>query len=144
MQQSKGLLRFFRFIVLVLLGFSAGNTLAGELLPFRSDGCSMFPDGSRAKETLWLSCCRDHDLSYWRGGTLSQRRAADDALQQCVASKDSPQLAKLMWMGVSVGGAPWLPTPFRWGYGWPYPRGYPALSAEEEEQVARMLFIQGQ
>mgnify|MGYP006979921965 CR=1 FL=1 len=28
-----------------------------------------------------------------------------------------------------------LPTPFRWGYGWPYPRGYKVLSESERQQV---------
>ena len=33
--------------------------------------------------------------------------------------------------GVRVGGSPYWPTQFRWGYGWPYPRGYQALSPDE-------------
>jgi len=78
-------------------------------------------------------------LSYWRGGTRAERRAADDALEQCVAAKGYPKVAALMSMGVFVGGTPFLPTPFRWGYGWPYPRGYGVLSTEEEAQVARNL-----
>jgi hypothetical protein len=49
-----------------------------------------------------------------------------------------------MSVGVFVGGTPFLPTPFRWGYGWPYPRGYGALSSEEEAQVVRNLGLKSE
>jgi hypothetical protein len=29
----------------------------------------------------------------------------------------------------------WLPSSFRWGYGWPYPRFYRQLSEREQRQV---------
>lgn len=122
-------------LVFVLFSAAPATIYAGELTPFSSDGCSLFPDGSSENSNLWLSCCTDHDLSYWRGGTRAERKAADAALRQCVAAKGSPKLAALMSMGVLVGGTAFLPTPFRWGYGWPYPRGYGALSANEEAQV---------
>ena len=132
--------------LLVLALFSAGpaTTYAAELTPFSSDGCSMFPDGSGENSALWLSCCADHDLSYWRGGTRAERRVADDALEQCVAAKGYPKVAALMSVGVFVGGTPFLPTPFRWGYGWPYLRGYGALSSEEEAQVVRNLGLKSE
>ncbi|MBT3609684.1 MAG: hypothetical protein HN516_05015, partial [Gammaproteobacteria bacterium] len=107
----------------MLLSAAPATIYAAELAPFSSDGCSLFPEGSGENSDLWLSCCRAHDLSYWRGGTRAERRAADDALEQCVAAKGYPKVAALMSMGVFVGGTPFLPTPFRWGYGWPYPRG---------------------
>lgn len=62
-------------------------------------------------------------------------------------------MPRLMLAGVRVGGAPWWPTPFRWGYGWPWPRtcyGWPwprtyrAQTASEQQQVAAMLAIQPQ
>ena len=77
MQQSKGLLRFFRFIVLVLLGFSAGNTLAGELLPFRSDGCSMFPDGRSDGESASRVWVDGHEFSCWNSGTFDHGGGAE-------------------------------------------------------------------
>jgi hypothetical protein len=40
-----------------------------------------------------------------------------------------------MLAGVRVGGTPFLPTTFRWGYGWPYPKLYGELSENELEQV---------
>jgi hypothetical protein len=39
---------------------------------------------------------------------------------------------------VRIGGSPYLNTPFRWGYGWPFGRGYKALTAAEMEQVKRL------
>jgi len=38
--------------------------------------------------------------------------------------------------GDRVGGSPYLPTSFRWGYGWPYPRWYKALIEAEKKQIA--------
>ena len=42
-----------------------------------------------------------------------------------------------MLAGVRVGGTPYLPTPFRWGYGWPYPRFYKELSEKETEMIEK-------
>jgi hypothetical protein len=108
---------------------------AATLSPFESDGCSAFPNGTFQQNELWLSCCVEHDYAYWKGGTYDERATADDALRACVAAAGEPAIAKLMLAGVRVGGTPYLPTRFRWGYGWPFPRGYKALSEEEQEQV---------
>lgn len=104
---------------------------AESLKPFTSDGCSAFPDGTLQQQELWLSCCVDHDYAYWKGGSYEERAAADETLRQCVATVGEPQIALLMLAGVRVGGTPYLPTEFRWGYGWPYPRGYRTLSTQE-------------
>jgi len=45
----------------------------------------------------------------------------------------------LMLAGVRVGGTPFLPTEFRWGYGWSYPRFYGELNEDELKQVERLL-----
>lgn len=108
---------------------------ANNLKPFTTDGCSLFPDGTIEHKALWLSCCTAHDYAYWQGGTYEERFLADKALRQCVAKVGQPKIAKLMLAGVRIGGSPYLPTPFRWGYGWPYPRWYMALTKEELKQV---------
>ncbi|WKE65388.1 hypothetical protein PVT67_17245 [Gallaecimonas kandeliae] len=118
--------------LLLALGGPAG---AGELKPFTSDGCSDFPDGTPAQKQLWLSCCRRHDLAYWQGGTYQQRLDADLALRACVAKVGEPAIGLVMLAGVRMGGTPLLPTRFRWGYGWPYPRLYGPLSEEERQEV---------
>ncbi len=106
------------------------------LAPFTSDGCSAFPDGTLAQQTLWLDCCTAHDLAYWRGGSYDQRSTADLALRQCVAQVGEEEIGLLMLAGVRAGGSPLWPTAFRWGYGWPYPRWYRELSTAEQRQVA--------
>lgn len=119
---------------ILLLALPVGAS-ASDIRPFESDGCSAFPDGTLRQNELWLGCCIEHDRAYWQGGTREQRRAADAALQDCVAGAGEPALARLMQAGVRVGGSPYFPTRFRWGYGWPWPRGYKALTDAELEQV---------
>ena len=126
-------------IALTLLAMTPVAAFAAGLKPFTSDGCSAFPNGTLAQQTLWLQCCRDHDLAYWKGGTRDERKLADVALHDCVAQVGEPRIADMMQAGVRVGGTPYLPTHFRWGYGWPWPRGYAALTAEELQEVARRL-----
>ena len=112
---------------------------ADQLNPFTSDGCSVFPDGTITQKDLWLSCCTEHDIAYWKGGTYNERVKADEALKQCVADLGQSAIAKVMSVGVKVGGSPYLPTGFRWGYGWNTQRGYKALSKKELELVKAML-----
>ncbi|ASD66590.1 hypothetical protein [Pseudoalteromonas piscicida] len=128
-----------KIIIIFSLLFAASHGSAGELKPFTSDGCSVFPDGTLAQNELWLSCCTAHDLAYWKGGTAIERENADIALQKCVAAVGQEEVATLMLAGVRLGGLPYLPTPFRWGYGWSYPRRYAELTAEELEQVNKHM-----
>ena len=114
------------------------STLASELKPFVSDGCSAFPDGTLEQNELWLSCCERHDYDYWKGGTYRQRLESDRALEACVADLGEPEIALLMLAGVRAGGSPFFPTRFRWGYGWPYPRFYREFSDSELRQVHQM------
>lgn len=118
---------------------SAGCATQGPLRPFTTDGCSDFPDGTPTHKTLWRACCVAHDKAYWQGGTYDERRKADRELQHCVANVGEPGIAALMLAGARVGGSPYWPTRFRWGYGWPWPRGYRALTAAERDQVQKAL-----
>lgn len=81
---------------------------------FKSDGCTMFPDAD------YGDCCVAHDKAYYVGGSRKDRWRADKVLYKCVAAKKGMChriIAPMMWVGVRVGGVPWLPTPFRWGFG---------------------------
>jgi hypothetical protein len=80
---------------------------------FRSDGCSLFPDGD------WGECCVAHDRDYFVGGTKAERKASDTRLRQCVRAKGHKYISAMMYIGVRVGGVAFLPTPFRWGFGRP-------------------------
>lgn len=123
-------------VLSILMTPAAGALQAADApVPFTSDGCSAFPDGTLTEQTLWLECCTAHDLAYWQGGNYQERLAADRELLQCVRRAGEPGVAMMMLVGVRIGGTPYLPTHFRWGYGWPYPRGYRALSKEEKAQL---------
>lgn len=107
-------------------------SLTTQPVPFTTDGCSLFPDRALVGRADWCDCCLAHDLAYWRGGTEEQRLTADRALRTCVAQKTGNHaLAETMFVGVRAGGGPQLNTPFRWGYAWPYGRGFRALTAAE-------------
>ena len=109
------------------------------IAPFTSDGCSEFPDGPPQHKTLWLACCIQHDKAYWQGGTYADRWQADTALRQCVTAVGQPEIAEVMLAGVRVGGSPYWPTRFRWGYGWAWPRGYAVLTPDERTQAQAAL-----
>ena len=112
---------------------------ASGLKPFTTDGCSSFPDGTIEHGSIWANCCIRHDFAYWQGGTYEERLTADEELESCVARVGEPTIASLMLAGVRVGGTPYLPTSYRWGYGWPFMRGYEALTADEKLQVEKQL-----
>ncbi len=125
----------FLFTVIVFLYHPS---YAGQIKPFTSDGCSAFPDGNRTQNELWLACCAQHDLAYWKGGTYQERLQADTELRTCVSKVGEKEIAALMLAGVRVGGTPFLPTSFRWGYGWPYPRFYRKLTTDEREEIRKL------
>ena len=113
---------------------------AAELADFSSDGCSQFPDGTFTQQDLWCDCCITHDIAYWQGGSRQQKKQADEALRQCVLQKtDNSLLADTMYYGVTVGGSPVFPVWYRWGYGWPYGRGFQSLNKYEQQQVTDQL-----
>ena len=128
----------YRSISIFVLMLANTAHAADTLRPFTTDGCILFPNGTPEHKNLWLQCCVEHDHAYWLGGTYQDRVTADKRLKQCVSSLDRKFIAEAMKIGVRVGGSPWLPFPFRWGYGWPYGRGYQAVS-EGEERLALTL-----
>ncbi len=123
-------------LIAVLLLLAACATPAGVLAPFTTDGCSMFPDRSPDGKVDWCDCCLAHDLVYWRGGTQEERLQADQRLKSCVERQTGNRsLAETMFLGVRAGGGPQVNTPYRWGYGWPYGRGYRALTEAEAAEA---------
>ena len=122
-------------VIILIFFFISSCAQADSIKPFTSDGCSAFTDGTFAQKELWLTCCTSHDYAYWQGGTYQDRLTADKELRQCVYKVGKPHIANLMLAGVRVGGSPYFPTSFRWGYGWSYPRLYKALTNEEKKQI---------
>ncbi len=96
--------------------------------PFVSDGCSCWPDWD------YYECCYEHDKVYWWGGTAEERKEADLRLIECVAEKEHRVMPYFMYIGVRIGGHGWLPTPFRWGFGRPWPEGYYSNDEIGEEE----------
>lgn len=128
-----------KIIFLLSLVFVASSSFADDINLFTSDGCSAFPEGTFKQKKLWHTCCTAHDLSYWQGGTYEERVKADQELKFCVAKVGEPAIAELMLAGVRIGGTPYIPTSFRWGYGWPYLRGYKAVTPEEYKKIKAAL-----
>lgn len=64
----------------------------------------------------WEFCCDIHDQPYAKGGTWLARMKADTDFYQCIKNNGHPHVAKIMFYAVRIGGVPWLPTPFRWGF----------------------------
>ena len=128
-------------IILVLFVISSCTSAAApELQPFTSDGCSLFPDADLITGDDWCSCCFEHDIAYWRGGTEAERLAADQELQRCVTEKTgNALLGRLMFEGVQAGGSPYFYNWYRWGYGWGYERKYQALTTAENERARVLL-----
>ena len=127
------------FLIFVLSALALPAMADDDLKPFTTDGCSLFPNGTPENKSLWLQCCIEHDHAYWLGGTYKDRVAADNQLKRCVTGLDEKFIAAAMKIGVRVGGSPWLPTSFRWGYGWPYGRGYQAVSETEERLALKLM-----
>lgn len=126
---------FWCFLLVALFSGCTGVPESRVLKPFSSDGCSSFPNGTGEDKNLWLNCCVEHDYDYWKGGTYEQRLASDKRLKMCVSQSGKPEIAYLMLAGVRVGGSPFWPTSFRWGYGWDYPSFYGELTDQQRQQV---------
>lgn len=127
------------FCAALVVSLCGGCAVPTTIRPFTTDGCSDFPDGTPTHKTLWRACCVAHDKAYWQGGTYDERRKADKELRRCVAHVGEPGIAALMLAGVRVGGSPYWPTRFRWGYGWPWPRSYGAPTPAERDQIQKAL-----
>ena len=64
----------------------------------------------------WEGCCDTHDIAYAKGGTAAERLANDLKMMLCVIKRGYPKIAVTMFILVRIGGVPWLPTPYRWGF----------------------------
>lgn len=81
-----------------------------------SGGMSTFWRKVLKKIPPWEGCCDEHDFAYAKGGTRAERLEADFNLMLCVRDRGYPTLAEAMFTAVRVGGVPWAPTPWRWGF----------------------------
>lgn len=93
-------------------GFEDTAELPPDINPFTTDGCTLWPDGN------WRECCIAHDILYWCSEGDLSRKETDQALRDCVRERDSPANAFFMYWGTRLTALPWLPFPWRWGYGY--------------------------
>lgn len=120
------------------------SVAADTLKPFATDGCSMWIDGPPGNPNLWRHCCVVHDFAYWIGGTEEQRRYADDAMKLCIREAQQPMMATHTYNGVRMGGGPYWPSSYRWGFGWHYldgvwPRGYKIPTSDEQVYIDKLM-----
>jgi len=59
-------------------------------------------------------------MQYWCGGSAEERKEADARLRACVEDNSNNINATVMKGAIFIGGSKIFPTPWRWGYGWPY------------------------
>lgn len=86
--------------------------------PFKSDGCTLWPDVSNGINIY--QACFLHDLKYWAGypNEEVERLVADAELMIDVARiRHSTKIAETMFHGVRVGGTDRLKLDFSWGFG---------------------------
>jgi hypothetical protein len=139
-QGCSKLLIISTILLITTLAFATTPDLPyGDLASFESDGCTNFSDGNDRHPQLWLHCCYRHDMLYWMGGTELQREFADEELKQCVIETEEFETANLMYEAVRIGGSPYLPTTWRWGFGWQEMRGYAPLTQDEAELVNKRV-----
>jgi hypothetical protein len=88
--------------------------------PFKSDGCSLIQPIYEllGRVPPAAAFCRLHDVDYWAGGPFGDFIRANREVRQRTRAAGYPILAWIRWIGVTLGGWPFLPTPWRWGFGW--------------------------
>lgn len=126
-----------------LLSSCCSNRHPPELAPFHSDGCTAFPDSDRDTRVSWADCCLEHDIAYWVGGSRHDRLHADRRLRACLEKYPTPLPAAVVERTVRITGWPYWPTPFRWGFGWPFPRGYREIDVDQRARAAALLARDG-
>lgn len=71
-------------------------------------------------------CCNDREKAYFDGGTYDLKLDVDAAFKQCVnqAPDNLTFLSRATFFLRPHFGFPFVHTPWRWGNGWPFGRGY--------------------
>lgn len=124
---------------LLLLAFVIIPAQAAELRPFVTDGCTLFPEGTRREPQLWEICCYEHDLRFWAGGSKQNRNRADTRLRECVKDMGAELTADLMYIGVRLGRLSPVKLPAKtWGNAWKRP-GYRKFTYEDLDRVKKSL-----
>jgi len=95
-----------------------------EVIPpkeFTTDSCTLWLNSIFKND--FTDICIEHDIEYWKGGSAEDRKHADVILRDKINSK-MPLMGDVMYLGARLFGHPLIPTPWRWGYVFEYPRTY--------------------
>ncbi len=111
------------------------------LTPFESDACSVIKEGPKENPKLLQECCVEHDFSYWIGGSEEERKKADLGLLECAKTKTNAVWARMIYLGVRMGGSPHSSKTYRWGYGWTQLRGYKPFTDHEKRQIDEQVSL---
>ena len=116
------------------------NKIKDSIKQFETDGCSggmsFIYTNVFKKELPWRGACVTHDLQYWVGGSKYDRKKADIDLLCDVSKNGHPIIGFLMYLAVRMGGGPFFPTSYRWGYGKTYPCKYGRRCANDKRLLA--------
>ena len=88
---------------------------------------------------LWKSCCFDHDLRYWFGGSSADMLKADIKLRSCVTQKAGSFYGNLMYYGVRAGHFSPVKNERKWSWGWNFERGLNPLTSKEKQIINQAL-----
>lgn len=106
------------FFIFTFITFLSSGAYALELKSFETDYCTYFPEGTLENPDLWKSCCFDHDLRYWFGGSEAEMLLADQKLRSCVTAKAGSFYGNLMYYGVRAGHFSPVKNKRKWSWGW--------------------------
>lgn len=122
-----------KYLLAILFLFNSTLLLASsKLIPFSTDFCTAYPEGTFSHPNLWAKCCVEHDLFLWAGGSKKDRNEVDKNLKRCVAGTGATIHSKLIYFGVRLGS--YSPIKFKgklWGNGWNPRRKDAPLTKEE-------------
>lgn len=123
----------------ILLLFLITLNLFAKVQPFVTDGCTMFPDGTRREPKLWYNCCLAHDLVYWLGGGKQLQKQADQELRACVIDVSSGFRGNLMYFGVRLGHYSPIKNKYQWGWGREGKNPFSPVTNEEKKEALRLI-----
>lgn len=130
-------------IITIILFLISLNCLANPVTPvkpFVTDYCTLYVEGTRAQPNLWRHCCVEHDLYFWAGGSLEDKKATDLRLKSCVEKTGATTQAALIYAGVVIGGrSPIRIKSKQWGNTWGDRPRYLTLTEIETGSVVHYL-----
>lgn len=128
---NKLALKIFTCSFLLILIMTNWALAESKLKAFETDGCTMFLDGTPRQPGLWRSCCVEHDLRYWFGGSQQDMDQTDLRLKACVQTIAGEQWARTIYAGVRAGHYSPIKNKSAWNWGWTFKREKISLNQEE-------------